>query len=80
MDLPRWNNEWDPPDPLKGRLGWSRRHYVTGMMFMIVLAGLAGIAIPFVLQCWNLENRLDRERGHQSEYLEMEVERTTRQP
>lgn len=26
--LPRWDDAWEQPDPLRGRHGWSLHHYV----------------------------------------------------
>ena len=41
MSLPRWNTEWEKPDPLRGGRGWARHHYVS--------AGTAAILVFLAL-------------------------------
>jgi hypothetical protein len=45
LDMPRWNDEWDPPDPLKGRPGWGRHHYATFTVTALLLAIVAIVAL-----------------------------------
>ena len=49
MSLPKWNNEWDPPDQLRGKLGWSSRHDANAALVVGVLAVVALLVAPGTL-------------------------------
>jgi hypothetical protein len=48
MKLPKWNNEWDQSDPLRGKQGWNGRHYVvvgiTALMFVTICGSIVRTA------------------------------------
>jgi len=49
MPLPQWNSEWDKPDPLRGRPGWSGRHYIRAAITAALLLLLGfGLVLPVI--------------------------------
>ena len=59
MMLPKWNNEWEKPDPLRGQLGWSRHHYAAVVVAAILLVTVFGLVVPFVGKARQKERELD---------------------
>jgi hypothetical protein len=37
VTLPRWNDEWEKPDPLRNREGWARHHFAAVGVAALVL-------------------------------------------
>jgi hypothetical protein len=71
MAFPTWNPDWEKPDPLRGKSGWTFRDYVN----LGVAVGLAVIAIvlvmPPVLKARDLDGRsrwLNRLREQEFEH------------
>lgn len=80
MDLSQWNNEWDPPDPLKGRRGWARHHYVARGVFALLLLGATALLIPAALHLRRAEVILERAWERQWKAHCEEIGRTTQPP
>lgn len=60
MTFRKWNSEWEKPDPLRGRRGWSRHHYAAvGVAAAVLLAAFAVIP-PAVVRARQEEAALDR--------------------
>ena len=60
MTLPKWNVEWEKPDPLRGKRGWSRHHYVTVGGAVLLLVAALGFLPPPVAKVRSAEQRLDQ--------------------
>ncbi|OWK45189.1 hypothetical protein [Fimbriiglobus ruber] len=60
MTLPKWNNDWEKPDPLRGQRGWSRHHYATVFVAAVVLAIAFGLVMPVVVKLRRQEQEMDR--------------------
>jgi hypothetical protein len=63
MPLPQWNKEWEKADPLRGRPGWSGRHYVrtaiTAALLLLLAFGLALPAISHALKAALRDQAID---------------------
>ncbi|WP_171473774.1 hypothetical protein [Frigoriglobus tundricola] len=60
MTLPKWNSDWEQPDPLRGKRGWSRRHYAAlGVAAALLFATFAVLA-PAIVRARQKEATLDR--------------------
>lgn len=48
MTLPKWNSEWEKPDPLRGRRGWALQHYATaGVSVLLAVIVLSWAVLAF---------------------------------
>ncbi len=63
MALPGWNREWEKPDLLRGKRGWSLAHYLTVGVAVILLVPALGLLVPAVVKVRDREQRLDRLEG-----------------
>jgi hypothetical protein len=68
MNIPRWNSDWDPPDPLKGRRGWAAHHYATAGVAALLVVFVLVVVLPFVLlpamaRAQRRETELDRQHN-----------------
>ena len=71
MDIPQWNNEWDPPDPLKGRRGWSAHRYVSAGILALLAAFSVVLMTPyFVLPALARRHRQEAELDRQHKTLQ----------
>jgi len=48
MTLPKWNSEWEKPDPLRTRRGWMLHHYASFAVAAILLVTALGVLLPTV--------------------------------
>jgi hypothetical protein len=54
MAFPTWNPDWEKPDPLRGKLGWTFPDYVN-LGLAVVLAVIAiGVLMPPVIKAHDL--------------------------
>jgi Flp pilus assembly protein TadB len=60
MALPKWNSEWEKPDPLRGARGWSRHHYVSVSIAVILAVTALGLLMPAVAKARHKKHQLDR--------------------
>ncbi len=59
--LPKWNSEWEKPDPLLNQRGWSRHHYATVVVAAIQLVTVLGLVVSAVAIPRDKERKLDRD-------------------
>ncbi len=71
--LPRWNNDWDPPDPLRGKQGWALRHYVRIGVGIVVLA----VVLPVVLLATNKPRKKAEEMNNTYREVQEAIERAS---
>jgi hypothetical protein len=48
MTLPMWNSDWEKPDPLRGKRGWTFPDYVNigiGVGFVVAALGFLALAV-----------------------------------
>lgn len=69
MTLPKWNDEWEKPDPLRGRRGWQRHHYATACVAAILFAVSLTLFFPAVVNARFKQHKLDREYEQFAEVL-----------
>ena len=83
MSLPKWDTRWDPPDPLRGRSGWTRRHY-TNLVVASTLVGLLlacaipGVVIPAVVRAKKRQAILEKQNKLHQESFEEETDTAAR--
>jgi hypothetical protein len=80
VDLPRWNNEWDPQDLLKGRRAWAMHHYVGAGVFALLLLSVAGLAIPAIVHLRQTATKLKGTWERTTKAREEEIGRTIQPP
>jgi hypothetical protein len=60
MALPKWNSEWEKPDPLRGAQGWSGHHFAAvGTAVVLVLLAIAWVS-PAVTKARFRERDMNR--------------------
>lgn len=65
MSLPKWNSEWEQPDPLRGRLGWARHHYVNAavavvLLGLVIVVMILGVLVPALVRAQRREAILEQ--------------------
>ena len=60
MTIPQWNSEWEKPDPLRGRLGWSPHHYAAVGVAVVLFVTALGVLVPAVPKARQKEYEVDR--------------------
>ena len=63
MSLPRWNNEWEKPDPLRGGQGWVRHHDVSAGTAAIMVFLALGSFVSAVAKAHRKAGELQRDHG-----------------
>ncbi len=61
MPLPKWNDEWEKSDPLRGRRGCARYHYATVAAAAVLVLAAFGVAVPAIARARQAESNVDRE-------------------
>lgn len=59
VTLPKWNNEWEKPDPLRGARGWCRHHYATVVVAAGLLVTATGLGLPAVIKARREAQKLE---------------------
>jgi hypothetical protein len=58
MTLPKWNDDWEKPDPLRGKRGWTCPDYVNiGVALGLVVTALSLLA-PAVARVRDTDSRV----------------------
>jgi hypothetical protein len=55
MALPTWNQDWEKPDPLRGKPGWTFPDYVNIVIALVLAAIVLGSVMPPVLKARDLD-------------------------
>lgn len=56
----KWNSEWEKPDPLRGKRGWSQRHYTAVGVSVILFVIAVGVSAPAIERARQKEQELNR--------------------
>lgn len=60
MSIPKWNSEWERPDPLRGARGWVRHHFASVGVAAILICCVLGLLVPAVTNARRKQYELDR--------------------
>jgi len=60
MTIPEWNTEWEKPDPLRGKRGWSGGHYVSVGIAVILFVAALSLLVPAVVKARGNRDELVR--------------------
>jgi hypothetical protein len=66
--LPRWDEEWEHPDPLRGKTGWEFRDYFNIAAALCLTAMAIGLLIPLMATAREAEARVEA-RNRQREMV-----------
>jgi hypothetical protein len=55
MALPTWNADWEKPDPLRGKPGWTFPDYVNIAIAVVLVVIATGLVMPPVLKARDLD-------------------------
>jgi hypothetical protein len=71
MTLPVWNNDWEKPDRLRGKHGWTCPDYVNISAAVVLVVTALGLLVPAVprakdtdARVWTLDVLRKRQLGH----------------
>jgi hypothetical protein len=45
MTMPKWNNDWDQSDPLRGKRGWNVRRYIVVGITLMLFVTFCGLLV-----------------------------------
>ena len=62
MTMPKWNNDWDQSDPLRGKRGWSPRHYFAVGITVILLVIVCGSVVQTVAKVYQ-KNEIEHKKN-----------------
>jgi hypothetical protein len=57
MAFPMWNQDWEKPDPLRGKPGWTFPDYVNIGIAVVLAVIVLGSVMPPVLKTRDLDGR-----------------------
>jgi hypothetical protein len=57
MTLPRWNDDWEKPDPLRGKRGWTGPDYVNISVAVGLVVIAFGLLVPALARIHDTESR-----------------------
>ena len=60
MTLPRWNDEWEKPDLLRGKRGWTFPDYINIGVAIVLVVTTFSFFLPAVLKIQEAEFRIRR--------------------
>jgi hypothetical protein len=69
MTIPKWNEEWEKPDPLRGKRGWCRHQYATAGGAAVLLIAAFGLLVPAVPKARETERDTGRVWEHARDTL-----------
>lgn len=72
MNLPKWNPEWEKPDPLRGRLGWAKHHRYGVVVVFFLVAFVFGWLVTAVWKSHRTAAALKRQMRERSVVLELD--------
>jgi hypothetical protein len=56
MAFPTWNPDWEKPDPLRGKLGWTFPDYVNLGIAVVLAVITIGVLMPPVFKARDLDS------------------------
>lgn len=71
MTLPSWNDEWEKPDRLKGKRGWTLPDYVNIGVAAFIVANAFALVVPAVARGRETESFVARQDKHRELYFRL---------